>query len=134
MSMKKRRLQIQRNALRIKLPAEETQQLFFFKVYIDEEEISGVEQIPDFPFEHTEDNGSLLSFPGAGFAIHVTWLPYKPSPRSELRYKGYLAIHKDLTSRDPGLAKLFRNVDFGFGHPDPGSVSIEWYRPRGDDA
>ncbi len=134
MSKNKRRLQIQRNARIITPPKEETQQLFFFKVYIDEEEISGVEQVPDFPFESTEDNGSLLSFAGAGFAIHVTWLPYKPAPRSELRYKGYLAIQEDIGSRDPKLAKMLRTVDFGFGHPDPGYVSIEWHPPRGDDA
>lgn len=132
MSKRKGKLMIQRKAVRIQLPAEEHQQLFFFKIIIRDDEIESVEQIPDFPFEHTEDNGSLLSLTGWGLAIHVTWLPFKPAPESELRYKGYLSIWDDLGSRDPKIKEWISEGAFGFGHPE--AAQVEWHTPRGDDA
>lgn len=129
--MPKKRLQIQRSAKRIALPKQEDYQLFYFKVIIVDNEIKSVEQIPDFPFEHTDDNGSILAFTGAGFGIHVTWLPFKPEPRSELRYQGYLAIQSDIARRTPGLAADLAKVDIGFGHAD--GASIEWHSKKGND-
>lgn len=130
--MTKRRLQIQRNAKRIELPKQEDYTLFYFKVTIAGDEIQKVEQIPDFPFEHTEDNGSLLAFTGAGFSIHVTWLPFKPEPRSELRYQGYLAIQDDIAKRKPGLAADLAKMDIGFGHVE--GAEVKWNPVKGDDA
>ena len=130
--MPKKRLQIQRSAKHIALPKQEDLQLFYFKVVIDRDDVKSVEQIPDFPFEHTDDNGSILAFTGAGFGIHVTWLPFKPEPRSELRYKGYLAIQSDIARRKPGLAADLAKLDIGFGHAD--DATIKWHPVKGDDA
>ncbi len=129
---KKKRLQIQRDARVISHPVQERQALYFFKVWIDGEDIARVEQFPDWPFGTTEENGNLLSFTGAGFAIHVTWTPFKPEPRSELRYKGYLAIMADIGGRDPKLAQAFREGAFGFGHPE--GAQVEFHKPESDDA
>lgn len=130
--MPKRHLQIQRNAKRIELPKQEDYTLFYFKVTIVDNEIKKVEQIPDFPFEHTEDNGSLLVFKGAGFGFHVTWLPFKPEPRSELRYQGYLAIQDVIAIRKPGLAADLAKMDIGFGHVE--DAEVEWHPRKVDDA
>lgn len=129
---KKKRLQIQRNAAVFKPPkAEEDMTLFYFAVYIKDDEIERVEQVSDFPFDTTEANGSLLTFPGGGFAIHITWFPFKPEPRSELRYKGFLEIMHDVGKRDPILKKRLESGSFGFGHPEDAKVS--WRPPKGDD-
>lgn len=131
--MSKRKLQIQRKAKRIALPAgPERQELFFFEVEHAGDEIKNVRQVPDWPFDTTADNGSLLSMHGWEIAIHVTWRPTKPDPASELRYKGYLAIMDDIGSRDPKLAAMFRRSEFGFGHPE--GATVEFHKPQSDDA
>lgn len=129
---KRRRLQILRNVAMIRPPVEEKQDLFFFMVWVENDEIALVQQTPDWPFEATEDNGSLLTLPGMEIAIHVTWMGHKPEPRSELRYKGYLAIMDEIGSRDPKLAETLRHSAFGFAHPS--GASVEFHKPQGDDA
>jgi hypothetical protein len=133
MSKRHGKLYIQRKAKRIELPkGPQHQSLFHFEVEIDGDEIKAVKQVPDWPFDTSEDNSSLLSMTQFGVALQTTWRPFKPEPGSELRYKGYLAIVDDIGSRDPALAKEFAQVDWGFGHPE--DATVEWHKPQGDDA
>lgn len=129
---KKRRLQIQRNKMRIEVPTQQTLPVFYFTVTIVDDEIEHAEQVPDFPIDSTEDNSSLMTQPQWGVALHVTWYPEKPEPRSDLRYQGYLAVMDDIASRDPEIAKLVKGKDVGFAHPE--NARIEWLPAKGDDA
>ncbi len=129
--MTKKKLQVHRNKYKLELPALVNQPVFYFQAWVVDGEIERVEQVPDFPFDATEDNSSLMMQPQWGVALHVTWYPQKPEPRSELRYKGYLAIMEDIASRDPEIAKMLKGKDVGFAHAE--GARVEWHPGKGDD-
>ena len=129
--MNNKPLKIIRNAVQVEMPESTKLVLWYYKVNLKDGQVVGVERASDFPPETTEENTSLLTFQQLGIAIHVTWLPEKPDPASELRYKGYLAITEDLASLlPPDLQKKFKKAVFGFGHPE--GATVEWHT-RTDD-
>lgn|SRR5512138_81702 len=87
-----------------------------------------VQQHPDWPTEHTEDNGSLLAFDQIGMAIHITWLSEKPAPGSPERLAGQVAILSDIHSRlSPEDQRAMNQLQLGIGHAH--GAKVFWHKP-----